>query len=236
MLVGGIGVFVGRGVAVGVLVGGTGVLVGRGVAVGVLVGTGVLVGATAVFVGRGVAVGVLVGTGVLVGVAVGTGVLVGVGVGVLVGVAVGVSVGGTGVFVGEEPPPPPPPLLVGVAAPVVAKGPYEIGGIMLLEASWDLVTVLNISPIAGPIARTDITTTTATRAIKRLYSSKLCPSTARAVPLAVLILLILYLVLAIINFPIIRFNELNLMTPWKTTDKPNWKDKITNFFLLTKIV
>jgi hypothetical protein len=167
-----------------------------------------LVGGTGVFVGVGVLVGRGVAVGVLVGVAV--GVLVGVAVGVLVGVAVavavgtGVFVGGTGVLVGESPPPPPPPPppplppLVGLAALVVASGPYEIGGMILVEASWALVTVLNISAIAGPKARTDTTTTTAIRAIKRLYSSKLCPSAGRIVPLAVLIFLMLYLALAII--------------------------------------
>ena len=103
----GVGVGVGRGVAVG-----TGVAVGRGVAVGtgVAVGRGVAVG-TGVAVGRGVAVGtgvavgrgVAVGIGVGVGVAVGRGVTVGIGVGVGVAVGRGVTVGigvGVGVAVG----------------------------------------------------------------------------------------------------------------------------------------
>ena len=168
-----------------------------------MVGTGVFVGGigVGVFVGLGVAVGVLVGPGVPVGVAVGTAVAVDVevGIGVAVEVGAGVFVGGMGVSVGEEPPPPPPPpLLVGVPAPVVGKGPYEIGGTILLEASSDLVTVVNILAIHGPTARTETITTTDIRAIKRLYSSKLCPSAGRVLLATTLILLILYLVLDII--------------------------------------
>lgn len=202
MLVGGIGVFVGRGVAVGVFVGGTGVFVGVGVAVGgtgVFVGVGVAVGGT----GVGVFVGVGEGVGVLVGVAV--GVAVAVGTGVLVDVGTGVFVGGTGVLVGEEPLPPPLPpplLLVVLATPVVGNGPYEIGGIITLEASWALVTVSNILPIAGPTARTEAITTTATRPIKRLYSITLWPSAGRVEPVAVLIFFIVYLALAIFIIPL----------------------------------
>jgi hypothetical protein len=139
-----------------------------------------------VFVGSGV----LVGSGVTVG---GIGVLVGVAVGGS-GVAVGVEVG-TGVSVGEEPPPPLPPPEDAV---VVASGPYEIGGIISLEASCCLVTVSNMPPMAGPRARIDTNTTIATRAIKRLYSSKLWPWMGCIFAAAALIFFILYLVLAII--------------------------------------